>query len=75
MLPGFDQSTRKNIFLRCDRFVTTNDILIESGDYDGFTIKTVDGEQRTFMVLQPGPSHIDVTDELKAGIVQKYFSR
>jgi hypothetical protein len=35
MLLAFDQSTRRNILLRCDRFVTTNDILIESGDYDG----------------------------------------
>src|ERR1035438_7215464 len=34
------------------RFIAANDVELEAGDYNGFTIKTFDGEQRTFLALE-----------------------
>jgi hypothetical protein len=49
--------------------VTDDDILIESGGYEGYTINTLNGEQKTFLLLPPGPSQIDVTDEANKGLL------
>jgi hypothetical protein len=49
--------------------VTDDDILIESGGYEGYTINTLNGEQKTFLLLPRGPSQIDVTDEANKGLL------
>ncbi len=65
----FDPKTRKLIRLTCDvPFVGANDVQIEARDYNGFTVKTVDGELRTFLLLQPHDGDhdaVDVTTEVE----------
>ena len=66
----FVKATCRRVSLHCKaRFVTDGDILIESGDYDGYTINTLNGEQKTFLLLPPGPSQIDVTDQASNGLL------
>jgi hypothetical protein len=67
---AFDAETYKPVHLTCrTRFLAANGITIRSGDHDGFTIKTFNGERRTFLLLQPGCHNIDVTIEVKNGLV------
>ena len=54
------------------RFLAADGIQVQSGDHDGFTIKTVKGEQRTFLLLRPCPTAVDVTNEVKNGLVWKF---
>jgi|HubBroStandDraft_4_1064222.scaffolds.fasta_scaffold1499991_1 hypothetical protein len=58
----FDPATYKRVTLHCrTRFLADGDIWIEAAEYEGYTINTIDGEQKTFLLLPPGPSQIDVT--------------
>jgi hypothetical protein len=70
----FDPKTRRPIHLTCRApFVAVNNIEIEAVDYNGFTIKTFDGEQRTFLFLSSGDTDaIDVTDEVTKGRFVKW---
>ena len=42
---------------------------IKSGRYEGYTINTLNAEQKTFLLLRPGPSQIDVTDQASNGLL------
>jgi hypothetical protein len=74
MSEKLDQKTRRPVHLICRaRFIAANDIELEAGDYNGFTIKTFDGEQRTFLLLSLGDVEgIDVTDEMIKGRFLKW---
>jgi hypothetical protein len=66
----FVKATHRRVNLHCKtRFVTDGDILIEAGKYEGYTINALNGEQRTFLLLPPGPSQIDVTDQANHGLL------
>ena len=53
----FVKATCRRVILHCKaRFVTDGDILIESGDYEGYTINTLNGEQKTFLLLRLAPA-------------------
>jgi len=69
MTEELDKKTYKPVHLTCRaRFLAADGIQVQSGDHDGFTIKTVKGEQRTFLFLRPCPTAVDVTNEVKNGL-------
>jgi hypothetical protein len=73
MTEELDQKTYKPVHLTCRaRFFTADGIQVQFGDHDGFTIKTVKGGQRAFLLLRPGPTAVDVTNEVKNGLVWKF---
>jgi hypothetical protein len=73
MTEELDQKTYKPVHLTCRaRFLAADGIQVQSGDHDGFTIKTVTGDQRTFLLLRPGSAAVDVTNEVKNGLVWKF---
>jgi hypothetical protein len=67
----FDPKTHKPTRLTClTRLSTPSAIQIEPGNYNGFTIKTVGGEERTFLLVSPGLTAIDVTNAFNDGRVR-----
>jgi hypothetical protein len=53
MQEKFDPKTRRPLHLICRAaFLAAGDMQIEAADYSGFSIKTVEGDSRTFLLLR-----------------------